>query len=308
MPKRVISALLAAVMTVLLCSCGESGGVSIFGPKDFPVTVSGTEIKRAPERVICLSPSLTEIIFELGSYAQLCGVCDGCDYPEQAAQIEKMGTAAKPDAEKILGADADLVIASGALPAELADALSLRRIPVVTVPAAESLDALQEVYVSVASALAGAETGKANGENTYAALAEKMRGIAGGEPLGRAVFIPAEGVIALKGSFISDITEAAGFENVAAEATPDGMGFAEYAASLDPDYIFCREDMAEELMQNTALAGTPAVASGRVVGVPPELYERQGGRIYDAAKLMHDALSPSDASETPAENGESAPQ
>ena len=97
--KKIISILLAALMAAgLLTSCGDGdGGVTIEGRDDFPATVAGVEIKSAPQSVICLSQSITEIIYELGSYAQLYGVSNDCDYPEEAAQKEKMGTAANPE-------------------------------------------------------------------------------------------------------------------------------------------------------------------------------------------------------------------
>lgn len=290
--KKIISILLIALMAAgLLSSCGEEGGVTIEGRDDFPAAVNGVEIVAAPQKVICLSPSITEIIYELGSYSQLYGVSDDCDWPAEAAQKEKMGTAASPDIEKIINANPDLVMVSGNLNDELSESLRLRNIPVVSIEAAQNIDSLKDVYVSVATAFAGKTTGQINGGNTYNNLIDKIKeeaNVAGITPK-RAVFIPTDGIIAYNGSFISDIMTLAGAQNPA-EAIPDGSDWASYVASLNPDYIFCSDDMTQSILENPALAETNAVKSGSVKGINPALFERQGGRIYEAAMEMYRAM------------------
>ena len=291
--KKIISILLAALMAAgLLTSCSEGGGgVTIEGRDDFPATVSGVEIKSAPQKVICLSPSVTEIIYELGSYAQLYGVSNDCDYPEEAAQKEKMGTAISPDTEKIINASPDLVIVSGNLNDELSESLKLRNIPVISIEAAQNIDSLKDVYVAVATAFAGKTTGQINGETTYNNLINKIKNEANlaGQTLKKAVFIPSDGIIAYKDSFISDIMTLAGAENPA-EAVPEGSDWASYVASLNPDYIFCSDGIVQSILENPALAETNAVKSGNVKGINPALFERQGGRIYEAAMEMYRAM------------------
>ena len=288
--KKIISILLAALMAAgLLTSCGDGdGGVTIEGRDDFPATVAGVEIKSAPQRVICLSPSITEIIYELGSYAQLYGVSNDCDYPEEAAQKEKMGTAANPETEKIINASPDLEIVSGNLNDELNESLRLRTIPVISIEAAQNIDGLKDVYVAVATAFAGKTTGQINGETTYNNLINKIKNEANvaGQTLKKAVFIPSDGIIAYKGSFISDIMTLAGADNPA-EAVPERSDWASYVASLNPDYIFCSDGIAQSILENPALAETTAVKSGNVKGINSALFERQGGRIYEAAMEMY---------------------
>ena len=58
-------------------------------------------------------------------------------------------------------------------------------------------------------------------------------------------------------------------------------------ASLNPDYIFCSDGIAQSILENPALAETTAVKSGNVKGINSALFERQGGRIYEAAMEMY---------------------
>ncbi len=69
-------------------------------------------VKGAPQRIVSLAPSITEIIFALGAGNRLLGVTDFCDYPEEAKRKEKVGGFINPNIEKILSLKPDLVFAT----------------------------------------------------------------------------------------------------------------------------------------------------------------------------------------------------
>jgi iron complex transport system substrate-binding protein len=62
-------------------------------------------------RIISMSPSLTEILFELGEGKDLVGVTNYCVYPPEAAQIEKIGDFINPNFERILDLHPDVIFA-----------------------------------------------------------------------------------------------------------------------------------------------------------------------------------------------------
>lgn len=64
----------------------------------------------APNRIVSLAPSMTEIVFALGSGDKLVGVTRYCDYPEAAKTITKVGGLYDPSFEAIIGLKPDLVI------------------------------------------------------------------------------------------------------------------------------------------------------------------------------------------------------
>ncbi|MBC7263327.1 MAG: cobalamin-binding protein [Chloroflexi bacterium] len=70
------------------------------------------QIAGSVERIVSLSPSNTEILFALGLGDRVVGVTDFCDYPPEAASIEKIG-GIEPNLEKILALEPDLVLAIG---------------------------------------------------------------------------------------------------------------------------------------------------------------------------------------------------
>ncbi len=65
------------------------------------------------KRIVCLAPSNTEILFFLGLGSRIVGVSEQCDYPPEAALIEKAGSFIAPDVEKIVSLKPDLVCGYG---------------------------------------------------------------------------------------------------------------------------------------------------------------------------------------------------
>ena len=71
--RKLVIFIIAAVMLFSLTACDGNTVNKITGA-DYPVTVWGIEIKSCPQKVICLSPAVTDIVIALGSDAQLIGV------------------------------------------------------------------------------------------------------------------------------------------------------------------------------------------------------------------------------------------
>lgn len=64
-----------------------------------------------PQRIISLSPNLTEMIYDMGAQDQLVGDTDYCKFPADAQKKEKIGGWVNPNFEKIVSLKPDLVIA-----------------------------------------------------------------------------------------------------------------------------------------------------------------------------------------------------
>ena len=64
----------------------------------------------APERIISLSPSTTEILFGAGLGENIIGVTSYCDYPEEAKLKPKIGGMSNPSLEAVVSLQPDIVI------------------------------------------------------------------------------------------------------------------------------------------------------------------------------------------------------
>lgn len=161
---------LAAALTLLLClgACKEQTPAS--PQADYPLKVQDTVIEQCPQRVVCLSPAITEIIEELGSDAQLIGVSDQC---VTAKKLEQYGSSVLPDTAAIIDSKADLVFATSALPDSDRQQLAEAGIPVIKLDVPNAFNEQEKTYQTVAQIMSGLITGKQNAQYTYSRLKNK---------------------------------------------------------------------------------------------------------------------------------------
>jgi iron complex transport system substrate-binding protein len=79
-----------------------------------------------PQRIVSLSPNLTEIVFALGLGNRVVAVSSNCDWPAEAKTRTKVGTFWQPNTEAIIAAKPDLVVCES-FDQQMAAAKTLRR-------------------------------------------------------------------------------------------------------------------------------------------------------------------------------------
>jgi iron complex transport system substrate-binding protein len=95
-----------------------------------------------PQRIVSLAPNITETLFALKLGQKIVGVTRYCDFPPEAARIEKIGGLVDPSLEKIQFLHPDLVIAFRGNPIGLVGKLRSLHFPVFVFDAGSSLDGL----------------------------------------------------------------------------------------------------------------------------------------------------------------------
>ena len=63
-----------------------------------------------PQRIVSLTPSLTEVVFALDSGHRVVGVTDSCDYPSKVKNLPNVTCWFDPDVEKLAALKPDLVL------------------------------------------------------------------------------------------------------------------------------------------------------------------------------------------------------
>lgn len=171
--KKLTAMLLAVMLAFTLVACA-GGGESRNAGDTFPMTVTdylGTEMEfeAAPEKIVSLSPSCTEILYKLGLGDKIVGVSNWCTYPEEAADVEKVGDTFSVSVERIIELEADVVFVSGAAAAESVEALNAAGINVYSI-GAKNVD---DIYESIHNV--GAVTGTVDkADETVAAMKEQL--------------------------------------------------------------------------------------------------------------------------------------
>jgi len=64
------------------------------------------------ERIVSLSPGITEILFAVGAGDSVVGVTDSCDYPPEISKLPKVGNVFRPSLERIVSLRPDIVFGS----------------------------------------------------------------------------------------------------------------------------------------------------------------------------------------------------
>lgn len=107
-------------------------GVAAAGTLEFDDDLGHRCVMSAyPQRIVSLSPSLTEMLFALGcDSTQVVGVTTFCDYPSAATRVAKVGGIVDASLEAMLLLRPDLVLATRGNPLELMESLARLGIPV----------------------------------------------------------------------------------------------------------------------------------------------------------------------------------
>lgn len=252
-------------------------------------------------RIISLTPSVTEILYELGAGDRVKGVTRWCDYPPAAAALPRVGDFLLPNLEAILALEPDLVILAptGNLLRGGYNSLVELGLPVLVVwnnTIEETLEAVRTIGTTIrldreAGILASRL--KSDLESEKARLAavkpQEVLWLMGRHPL-KAVG---------QGTFQHELLTAAGATNVTADMGRWPAVTLEFVLKADPDVIIDSSmDSAGKPGESSATSlwesfpTMKAVSSGRVVTLHHDCLYRPGPRMAEAMRLVARALAP----------------
>jgi len=287
-------------------SPSEAASVAASSPA-YPVSLTddagrSVDLSAAPDRIVSLAPSNTEIVCVLGACDHLVGVTDFDDYPAEVSNVAKVVVNAQVDVEKVVAADPDLILAAGneLTPTTVITQLANLGYPVLVLypqsldelyadvelvgqaidapaEAVDVVNAMRTRASAVADAVAGAETPRTFYEvgvfqgTIYTAGADSflssLISIAGGDPI---TGDPLSTAIQLE-------------DLVAADPQLILLGDAAYDTSITTQSVTAREGWQ----------GMTAVKDGRIVVMLDDpVITRPGPRIIDGLEAMARAIHP----------------
>ncbi|HEY4551989.1 MAG TPA: ABC transporter substrate-binding protein [Bacillaceae bacterium] len=273
----------------------------------FPVTIKdGTDkevvIEEKPEKVVSLIPSNTEILYSVGAGDTVVGVSEHDNYPEEAAEKEKVA-GMELNIEKIISLKPDLVLAHGSA-ASMWEAglkqLEDSGITVLVVPDAQSFEKVYETIDMI---------GKATGHDKEAAevvsgMKEKLEEIkkkAADIPENerKSVFVevsPAPEIYATgNNTFMNEMLAAVNAENTVKEDGWVKMN-EEAIIALNPDVIITTygyiENAADQVMERKGWQDVTAVKEKQVREVDENKVSRSGPRIVEGVEELAKAIYP----------------
>lgn len=270
-----------------------------------PYTVTddrGEEIEfdQAPETIVSLIPSNTEIVFALGAGDQLVGVTDFDNYPEEAQSIERVSDSVEFNAEKIIQLDPDVVLAysTGEAPPALAQ-LEEADIPVFVIESATSFDEVYGDIEQIAAVLAVEDKGQEVIDGIQAQIEDVQERLAALEDQKEAYIeiSPSPEIYTTgKSTFQQEILDHAKVTNVFEDLEGWPNISEEEVITRDPEVILTTvsyvEDAVGDIEARGSWSGVEAIENGDVHFIDSDITSRPGPRIGEAVQLIAETVYP----------------
>lgn len=249
-------------------------------------------------RAVTLAPNLTEIVYAAGAGAKLVGAGHPDDYPPEVASLPRFSVFPL-DFEAVAALRPDLVLATNHVNSpRTAETFEALGIPLAFL----SFESLQDVIRGVRTAgrlLGTAEEAEATADSLERRVARLRDRTDDLQERPSVLFLIGDDVLYSFGreSYIHELIALAGGRSVMEDvASVAPVLNDEFVLARRPDVIVGAwgEDYAPErlLALHPTWDVVPAVRSGRVYGVDPDLFLRPGPRLVDAAYALAGVLHP----------------
>ncbi len=263
---------------------------------------------KPPQRIVSTAPSITEMLYALGLGDKVVGVTNYCRYPPEARLKPKIGDYTSPNIEAIAALKPDLVIIQ-TNPIRLADRLQALHLKTLEINQ-EDLNALYNSFRVVGEATGAKSAANELAVDTKAKL-ELIRIRAASLPRVKVMFVIGRTpnrldglVVAGKASYLNEIMQAAGGENVFRDAPSQYPSVSlEEVLARNPEVIVDMGDMSDtvnvtpehqrQVVDLWQRMGTiAAVRQHRVFAVASDIFVVPGPRVVDAAEAFFGMLHP----------------
>lgn len=300
--KKVTLLLMFVLFAVGLVSCGSSNAGSSSSNESssvYPLTLTdsfGGEVTldKAPEKVVSVAPNMTELVYKLGAGNMLVGRTDYCDYPEEALNVESIGTLRTPDIEKIISLEPDLVLTSTHFNEENAQKLESAGIKVLSLYEENNVDGVYTMIDTLGKALNKQTEAEETVKEMKAAIEDTTKKIEGLEKP-KIYYVVGFGEYgdfsAPENTFVGQLIKLAGGDNIVPAS--DSWAFSlEKLIEADPEIIVVKKGDKENFMSTPGYSDLSAVKNGKVYEIDNNLLDRQGYRNAEGVKVLAEIFYP----------------
>ncbi len=244
-----------------------------------------------------MSPCLTELIFHLGEGDKLVGRSSACDYPEEAEKIDSVGNFGKPSLEKLITVKPDVVITSALADPAIKTSIEQFGIKFYLL-SAESIEDYYKTVGILGEILNCKEKAAAeivrikNGLKKFQELNRKKNGV------DFKVYLEIWDrpyMTIGKNSFINDLIEYAGGNNIAASLNEKYFSCSvEWIITSNPDIIICpamKTGREADVKKREGWESISAVKNNRIyTDINDDLIYRLGPRVLEGIELLRNII------------------
>ena len=284
--KRIACLMGLLLLSLVFMGCSQAA-------PDQAEAVAGGEV----ERIVCLHPAATEIVYALGMGDKVVGVDLYSNYPAGANDLPKVGDFSGPNLEAIQALEPDVIFAGKGIQEDAVKQLQDMGANVV-VNEATSYEGIYDAIELTARTIGADATQVISDMREKEAEAETIAAADGKTPkVYYAVSFGDQGDYTVgQGSFITDMLEMAHADCVTKDISVPWPSYTrEQIFADDPDVILIsgpKED-AVNFKASPNYQGLRAVREGKVYAIDYDTSSRAAPRIVDAlvqmAKLLHPA-------------------
>lgn len=288
--KKSLALVLAATLAAAcLTGCGGQG---LTGSQDWPATVNGTKIAKAPQGVAVLSPNLADVVLSLGYEIQLKGKASTCTQ----ADLSPLPNVSLDKPADIKAKGADLALLDQKPTEQQQEALDSAGVTAVVIPAAQDRAGVSTLYEAVGTAMQGAATGRSKGskaaESAFLTIDSITRMVPKQDTVVTAAFLfDVKGMAATGDMLAGTLVEAAGLRNVA-KGSNGGKLSLEALKRENPTHLFCPKGVKQQLQATAGYKDLDAVKQNRVHEMDVAYMTRQGESMITAVTEMAGAAFP----------------
>lgn len=277
----------------------------------FPMTVTDARgvavtFDRAPQRIVSMSPPITETLFALGLGNRVVGVTRFCQFPEAAKTKEQIGGVSDPSTEKIVSLAPDVVFVTVGNPMPVIEALEKAKIRVFSVDP-KSYEAVCEAVATLGRICGVPQAGEelsGRMRATAREIAAKVAAIPRDKRPSALLVVWLDPLfVAGPGTYMDDMLQLCGARNAAAETKNPWKEFSlEMAVAADPEVLVLmaehtpgakdEKQMLDKLRASPSWQGVRAVRDGRVRLIHSDLIARTGPRLAEGLQLLARAIHP----------------
>lgn len=257
-------------------------------------------LEKAPEKIVSMMPSNTEILFELGLAEEIVGVSDYDDYPAEALEKEKIG-GQEFNVEAIIAMDPELVLgheSAFGIGEEGYKQIEAAGIPVFVVTNATSFEETYTTIETIGELTNKNEEATKTIESMKAQVEEVLAKVEGQEE--KSVFIetsPAPSIYTPgQNTFMQEIFDMIGAKNIA----DDQEGWVEMdpeeIVNRNPEVIIVMYDYiptaVEDVYARDGFETITAIKEEQVIQVDENLTSRTGPRLAQGLEEVAKAVYP----------------
>ena len=306
----VLSLPLFLVVGLVLAGCGgvdtvdEATEAAPSADAQFPVDVlsgpldKGTKvtIDDEPASIVSLSPTATEMLWEVGAGDQVVAVDDQSDYPRDVPTTKLSGY--QPNVEAVLEYEPDLVVAADDT-GDLVANLEKAQVPTLLLPAAADLEETYSQMERLGEATGHTEEADHAVNDMREGIDQALADAPDADGLTYLHELTPDLYTASGSTFIGEVYGLFGLENIAdrSKVKDDYPKLSkEYVVDADPDLVFLADSQCcgvsvADVAKRSGWAQVAAVDDEQVHVVDEDVASRWGPRVVDFVQQVSEILA-----------------